>query len=375
MSIKMFSCDFDEFKSAVFSALNYLDSKSRDRINCNILLKTVDNKLHVQGQSHHKIGIDITLHAQVEIDILKLLDTAELKLVLEGNKADTVIMSMDDETDRRVSLQLGNRIAYIPIFDIDDYPDLLTPFDGFEVKFDNRELNYLIKRVIFAWDKKTPTVLGYAALDVEGSKAKMTMSDTSVLAIATCKLFQPLEKEGKFQFLVPGNVLTNLLKEEIFSRGFMRKFSTEISFLFNGNEFCIKFGKREIRGMVGYTSYPEVSHIIAERYATTITVNKNNFSDSIQHCYNGNRKFVILDAKDSTMNVQTFKGYNEVDLIVDEPIPVNLVGLPASVLLNPVFIKNVLRELGINESDEPIRIYDLDDPDYIYIVSPFRHRR
>ena len=381
MATKIFSCETSELKSAVSSVSHFNDQKSRNRLDQKILIQTLtvedQRQLRIQGQSHGSRGMCAIVRADIEMDILKLVDAKRFKEIL-ASSPDMYITFFLEDTEDKLLLRSGSMNVYLPIENIDNFPVINFNSEGFKFRIESRELAYMLRKTIFAWDKKRPGVFSCGALEIEGSRVTLAISDTHMLAVAKSELIEPVSEPGKHTFVIPCDILENLMREEQFSKKFLKSYTSEVRFIFREDEFNIEFDDRIIRVYREFKTYPEFDSVIPQNQDTMVTVNRKAFLSSMTRCFKANRNQMILNVEVGEIWVQTFAN-SEDNLLVNEAIPIKFTGHPVNMLINPLHLKEVIKAsesdfitLGFTEADKPVRVYDPDDPDYIYAATPFK---
>lgn len=272
-----------------------------------------------------------------------------------------------------VTIQSGEIVTNIFGFNSDQYPKLPQIDETDYIKIPNTELIEIIKQTTFAVSKsESRPVLTGVNMSFKDNHLSFAATDSHRLALRELRL----ESNIHGSFIVPSASLNELTKLINNDNGEVRIYVTDNYMVFKTSSFTLF--SRLIEG-----NYPNITGLLPKNSKTTITLDTAQLLRGIDRAClfasewkNNNVQLEIIDGKkikissnssniggiEETQNIKLING--ETDLTIS---------LDGSYLINALKVINEEEiRLSFGGSMRPVLIEPINNPSYIYLISPVR---
>lgn len=272
-----------------------------------------------------------------------------------------------------VTIQSGEIVTNIFGFNSDQYPKLPQIDETDYIKIPNTELIEIIKQTTFAVSKsESRPVLTGVNMSFKDNHLSFAATDSHRLALRELRL----ESNIHGSFIVPSASLNELTKLINNDNGEVRIYVTDNYMVFKTSSFTLF--SRLIEG-----NYPNITGLLPKNCKTIITLDTAQLLRGIDRAClfasewkNNNVQLEIIDGKkikissnssniggiEETQNIKLING--ETDLTIS---------LDGSYLINALKVINEEEiQLSFGGSMRPVLIEPINNPSYIYLISPVR---
>ncbi len=321
-------------------------------LTCNDMELAIQTKVEGEIDDPGKTALD----AKLFYEIIRKLPESE---------SDIVVIS-DSSFNTEISCE--NAVFHIQGMDPDEFSGIPTIQKDHYVSLTELTLKDVIRQTIFSIaPNDSNKMMGGELLEIKDDVFKITSLDGHRISIRTVKLKDHYEDE---KVIVPGKTLNEI------SRILDDDNEKEVLVFFSKNHIMFEFGDTVVVSRLIDGEYFKIEHMLTQDYQTKMTVNKREFSDSIDRAMilirDNDRKPLILDVTDQNLNVSILSSYGS----MSSDLPVVKSGNDIKIAFNPKFLIDALRVIDDDEVDiymltpkSPCYIRNADES-YIYLILP-----
>ncbi|MBR0290109.1 MAG: DNA polymerase III subunit beta [Selenomonadaceae bacterium] len=364
-----FSCYKKDLVEALQFALYAVATKPQTPITAGIYLKAEGARLELQAND---FSTGIITHIPVNVE-------ESGATVVIGKRFVEFVRSMPNDTitfsEEGNSLKLSSGGASVELLTMapEDFPTVKTPDADNEIKISAPTLRNLIRKTIYAAtakDESRPIFTG-VLFQIDDDNITAVATNTHRLAFAKDTLDTPADKK---EFVIPASTLNALVNR------LDPKSHDIITVGYTNNTATFQLGDALMTSRIIEGTFPPYNKIFPAESATHVDVDADEFKRVIN--------FIAVMAKEAE--------YNTVKLIIDEDgieisansqqvgdarqsVDAQVSGDDVAINFNVNYILDVLRvidgkkiHLAFNDKFSPAKITDIDDDNFVYIVTPVR---
>lgn len=363
-------CEKEHLLSAVQIVQKATATKTTLPILTGILLAANEHTLELQA-TDYETGISMVIPAEV---------LSPGKIVLSGKFFPEIIRKINGESIEIASMTQGNMVVVssgkvefrVLSFPSEEFPNVkkLESQDSLVIKDDI--LKDLIKKTAFACstDESRPLFTG-ALMEFKENELRLVATNTHRLALKK----SPFEARlSDMKMIIPGKILT-----EVF-RALSYEMPVDVKINWLKNQVSFEFENVYIMSRLIEGQFPDYRKVIPTEFTTYCTVPANILYDAVER--------VSLLAKDGDYNIVRMKFNSDSILLsgnnpdagsASESLDIVLEGEAIEIAFNAKYMMDVLRQAGsgtirfnLKSSLSPVMINLMEDPDYVYIITPIR---
>ena len=342
------------FENIISSMQPFLEKKDASSITSHIYLEVNDSKLTLKA-TDYEIGLECTIESISEAIYGKATVNGSNLLGIIKRLKDTDIII--ETTDNNLIIKQNKSTFKLPMYDADEYPNLLLNDNLKHLDISTINLINSIRKITPAIDNNNPKFeLNGALIDIKSSKINFVSTDTRRLAIS----FLQNISNSEAQFIIPKKAIVEIQK----------LFLDEANISYDENNLIVsnnnmKFFTKLING-----KFPDYERIIPANLKYNLSIPKNVLVESIKLVTSlfSNIKItfkpnsIIFESLDEDTESKT---QIDIELNIDSDF---YLAVNAKYLLD--FLSQTNNEnvtIGFNESNLP---FYLEDEKFFTIVMP-----
>lgn len=326
---------------------------------------SIQSTIPVQQEDTEIINIEqtgsIVLPAKIFVEMIRKLPDKFIEIEVNEN-FNTIIRSGTAE------LQLmGIDPEEFPILPQIDNEQLIT--------FPANVLKQLINETSFAVspNESTPVLMG----------VQWQFLEQTIICVATDRhrlARRQVQLDYDVEETLPSIVVSGRTLDELYKT--LPNEEVDIGIVIARNQVLFKFNHILFYSRLLEGIYPDTSKIIPQSYKTELTLDKQMFYDAIDRAYVLSREektnIVHLHTKEHTM-IEISSNMAEQGRITDTIEAQRLEGEPLAISFNSKYMLDALKaidadhiHIGFTGAMSPIIIKDVDDPDGLHLILPYR---
>lgn len=364
------TCTKEMLNHAVQTVQKAIATKTPMPILTGIYLSAKDSTLELQA-TNYEIGISCTIDAVVEEPgdiVLSGRYFQELVRKLPGENIE-ICSSLEDRTIKITSNQAQFNLLSLPA---EEFPVLNSPTSDTILTVKDNILRELIKKTVFACatDESKPIFTG-ALLEVDQHNITMAATNTHRIAIKKDEIGHNV---SSVKMIIPAKILNEL------ARVMISDIPMDVTIYYQKNHVSFAFDNIYILSRLIEGSFPDYNKVIPPSFATTITIQTDDFMDAVER--------VSLLARDTDYNIIKLAFENDCVIITSnnpdvgkacETVPTVMQGNEIEIAFNAKYVTDILKNItseklifSLNTPLSPASIKPTDDKSYNYIITPVR---
>jgi DNA polymerase-3 subunit beta len=370
-----FVCDKNNLLGALSVATRALANKANTPILTGIYLKAQDNKIEMQT-NNNEIGISTFIDAQVEEPGEMVLPGKYLQDMSRNLPGPDVNFAYS-AANGTVSIVSQKTKFSLKSMNISEFPliNRSEPEGGLSFTMPSDSLLKLIRKTSFSCaagetGEARPIFTGCYVVIADNT---FTMVATNTHRLAYEKLSLPGDLPNA-TMIIPAKILSELnyiIDSDVPVDVQIKCDQTKISFACE-DTFMIS---RLIEGQ-----FPEYQKVIPPSVETTAIINTKEFFDAVNRISlisrSNNYNIIKLEFSEGQVHMSS----TNPDIgNADEIVPLQLTGPDLNISFNVTYLTDVLKiiegetcHLGMNAPLKPITVKDVDDADFLYVLTPVR---
>ena len=335
-----------------------------------IYMSAANNFLELQA-TDYEIGISCRIEAEVNEPGITVLSGRYFQEVVRKLPGDTIEICSNQE-DRTIKITSNFAQFNLLCLPAEEFP-VLKPLTGDTVfKIRDNILKELIKKTVFACanDEARPIFTG-GLLEVGGHDVTMVATNTHRLALKKDFIDQ---FDGNLKMIIPAKILNEL------ARIMISDVPSDVTISCQRNQIGFTFDNVYIISRLIEGQFPDYNRVIPPNFATTVTINTDEFLDAVER--------VSLLARDGEYNVIKLSfGSNKIVITSNNPdigkaeesVSANIDGNELDIAFNAKYVTDILKNItsdqlsfALNTPLSPASLKPVDDPNYTYIITPVR---
>ncbi|MCJ8342187.1 MAG: DNA polymerase III subunit beta [Cetobacterium sp.] len=350
------------------------DNKIRPIISC-VYLEAKNNEIFFCGTN-----LELTINTTMVCEILE-----EGKVVFQHQLVDEYLKEISDEfvtlnvKENSLIIETEDSSSEFAIMDAEDFPKINKDFSAEpEMKFSitKEELTEVFEKIKFSASVSSDNLsINCIRLEIEENKMRFISTDTYRLTF----LEKEIEAQGNLTVSIPLNTV------EALSKLLKGNNENEIEFFFENKQLYFYLDDVLVISRVIDLPFPNYRGILGGvTYTKRIFVNSEEMTKMLKRIQifvrnNTESKFgAIFELK---KNILEIRGVNDIAK-VKETLEIDYQGEPMKISLNVKFlldfIQNIPKDqnvsLELTNSNSAVRVKDLEEENYIYIVMPLALR-
>ena len=300
------------------------------------------------------------------------------KIALEAKFLSEIIRKLPDsevtiETDDKynATIRCEKSVLTIPGKDADDFSYLPYIERNQSISLSQFTLKEIIRQTIFSiGDNESNKVMTGELFEVTDDNLRVVSLDRYRVSIRNVKLSK---KYNDIKVIVPGKTLNEI------SKILSGDMESQINIFFSQNHILFEFDDTIVLSRLIEGEFFKINQMLTKDYSSKITVNKRDFLECIDRATllvkEGNKKPVIIDIKDGSMNINIVSTFGK----MNEDIDIFKEGNDIKIGFDPKFLMDALRVID-NENvsmffmnaKAPCTIRD-EEGSYIYLILPVNY--
>lgn len=367
MILKVNRLDFLKKIKIVSKAIS--DNKIRPIISY-VYMETKDNKLCFCGTN-----LELTITTDMNVEIIK-----SGKAVFQHNLVEEYLKEIKDEiitidiNDNIMLIESADSSSEFLLMNAEEYPKVQ------EIVLKTEELNFKLKKLDLAnyFDKVRFSAslsndnlsINCIRFEIENRKMRFVSTDTYRLTY----LELDYENDGNFSVSIPLNTI------DAISKLLRNGEEQEIAFTLKNNQLYLQLGDISIQSRVIDLPFPNYKTILtAGGYNKKLTINRVEFEKMLKRIQifvknNVESKFgAIFTMINKDMNIEGIGDIAKAKEIIDA----DYIGEDLKISLNVKFLLEFIQSstketitLEFTNSNSAVRVRDIDEENYTYIVMP-----
>lgn len=300
------------------------------------------------------------------------------KIALEAKFLSEIIRKLPDsevtiETDDKynATIRCEKSVMTIPGKDGEDFSYLPYIERNQSISLSQFTLKEIIRQTIFSiGDNESNKVMTGELFEVSDNNLRVVSLDRYRVSIRNVKLFK---NYNDIKVIVPGKTLNEI------SKILSGDMESQINIFFAPNHILFEFDDTIVLSRLIEGEFFKINQMLTKDYSSKITVNKRDFLECIDRATllvkEGNKKPVIIDIKDGSMNINIVSTFGK----MNEDIDIFKEGNDIKIGFDPKFLMDALRVID-NENismffmnaKAPCTIRD-EEGNYIYLILPVNY--
>lgn len=364
------TCTKELLSHAVQIVQKAVATKAQMPILTGIYMTAADNILELQA-TDYEIGVSCKIEAEVEEPGSVVLSGRYFQEVVRKLPGDRIEISSNNE-DRTIKITSNFAQFNLLCLPAEEFP-VLKPLAG-DTVFQIRDniLRELIKKTVFACanDEARPIFTG-GLLEVNNHDVTMVATNTHRLALKKDMIDR---FDGNIKMIIPAKILNEL------ARVMVSDVPSNVTISCQRNQIGFAFDNVYILSRLIEGQFPDYNRVIPPNFATTVTINTDQFLDAVER--------VSLLARDGEYNVIKLSFRNNSVIITsnnpdigkaEENVNASIDGNELDIAFNAKYVTDILKNISsdqltfsLNTPLSPASVKPLDDPNYTYIITPVR---
>ena len=362
-------CFKEHLLQAIQTVQKAINSKAPSPILSGIYLSAHNNGLELQA-TNHEISIKCTIDAEIIETGAIVLSAKYLQEIirrLPGGQVQ-IANSEEDHTIQIISNQAQFNLLSLPA---EEFPTIKALSEENQIVIRDNILRDLIKKTVFSCstDEARPMFTG-ALFEADHQGIRMAATNTHRMA---------LKKENylvdtSVRIIVPAKILSEL------GRLLVSEVPIDIKIFWYRNQIAFEFENVYMIARLIDGQFPDYNKVIPPNFATFVTVNTDDFLQAVS--------LISLLARESEYNVIKFSFYEDKIILTSnnpdvgkatEIVPARIEGNGLDIAFNATYITDIMKNIdsqeitiAMNTPLSPACIKQLNDDQYIYIVTPVR---
>ncbi len=325
-------------------------SEDEIKLTANDMELGIETKAAGNILEHGKIAIDAKLFSEI---VRKLPDS---QVWIETDESLNVIINCE-KSNFKIAGKPGDEFSYLPYIERDHY-----------ISVSQFTLKEIIRQTIFSIAANENNKLMTGELfEVKDDCLKVVSLDGHRISIRNVQLKDHYEDE---KVIVPGKTLTEI------SKILSGETEKEVLIYFTSNHILFEFDDTVVVSRLIEGQYFNVNQMLSNDYETKLSLNKQEFLDSIERAVllirESDKKPIIITITDNGMEVAIRSAIGS----LQEEIMIHKEGKDITIGFNPKFLIDALRviddetvDLYMVNSKAPCFIRD-GEGRYIYLILP-----
>lgn len=300
------------------------------------------------------------------------------KIALEAKFLSEIIRKLPDsevtiETDDKynATIRCEKSVMTIPGKDGEDFSYLPYIERNQSISLSQFTLKEIIRQTIFSiGDNESNKVMTGELFEVSDNNLRVVSLDRYRVSIRNVKLSK---NYNDIKVIVPGKTLNEI------SKILSGDMESQINIFFAPNHILFEFDDTIVLSRLIEGEFFKINQMLTKDYSSKITVNKRDFLECIDRATllvkEGNKKPVIIDIKDGSMNINIVSTFGK----MNEDIDIFKEGNDIKIGFDPKFLMDALRVID-NENismffmnaKAPCTIRD-EEGSYIYLILPVNY--
>ena len=343
----------------VRTTLSILECIVIDATEMDITLTSNDMELGIETKVNGDIleKGKIALDAKFLSEIIRKLPDSEVTISTDANYVATI--------------SCEKTVLQIPGKDADDFSYLPYIERSKSISMSQFSLKEVIRQTIFSiGDNESNKVMTGELFEITDNNLRVVSLDRFRVSIRNIKL------EGNnedIKVIVPGKTLNEI------SKILSGSLEDEVNIFFAPNHIVFEFDNTVVVSRLIEGEFFKINQMLTKDYSTKVDINKKELLDCIDRATllvkEGNKKPVIFDINDGTMNINIVSTFGK----MNEDIDINKDGNDIKIAFDPKFLIDALRVID-NESismyymnaKAPCTIRD-EESSFIYLILPVNY--
>jgi DNA polymerase-3 subunit beta len=365
-----FFCKQEELLKALLTAQKAINSQNTLPVLGNVLLKTVDQKLHLSATNlelsiESSIPVDVKMDGAITVPV-KIL-TSWVSFLKQG---EIEVRTKEDDT---VYFKTPEAKTTIKGISAEEFPVLPKVEEEVSLKLPAQELKETINEVIFSCAHSTvrPVLSGVL---VRGDEDRLRFATTDSYRLSEKSLKLEGAKIDEVYSIIPARTMIEL--ERILSKA---KADEEVRIAISQNQILFEYDTIRLTSRLIDGKFPEYEKIIPDEIKTNIAISKEDFVLAI--------KRVGIFAKENSNNMrfnfdkdQAIITTNQTEIGTEEAsIAIKLEGDSTQTSLNGQFLLDILSVINedevlisVAEKLSPVVIRGKSQTDYVHVIMPLK---
>lgn len=365
-----FTTNKKDFIEAISISSRAISSKQNMPILSGIYIKAENNTLEFQS-TDYELGIIVKIEANIEEQgemILSGKYLSEVSRKLPGSE-----VAFEYNASEKIAHISSAGSNYRLLSMEGDFPKNGKIEEGVSISIKGADLISMIKKTTFAasTDEIRPIFTG-CFFDVSDNNLTMVATNTHRLALNK----MTLENSSNMRAIIPARAMNELIyaaKEEKIENVVISHSNNQMSFEFQN----IYIVTRLLEG-----EYPDYRRVIPQESQTTLTADKTMLASAIDRVSLISRyhEFHTIHFSISSNSIHILSNNPEIGK-AEEDVPVNTEGDDLSISFNVQYLTDVFKiiegdkvKLSFNNELSPMKLEDLDNPNFTYVVTPVRNQ-
>lgn len=364
-----FTCNAKDLKKSIETIMPGVAPKPASTVLGGIHIKTRENALEM-ASSNINSYYTVTMPAE---------KTEEGETTIPADRFYNLVKALENEkieiTANKTQLKIKSKTAQFELSIIKgNFPEPPTQSKVTEASLTmtGEEFKETIKKTAYAASKDTNRPLFNGVYcEIDKNRTAFASTNTHRLAIIT----KENTADKKVSTNIPASVMTEIAKiienEEELTISIAQNITTI-------NSANWKIIVNSIEG-----KYPDFWRIVPKEGATTVTINRKLFAAAINRvslCSGTENGYmcIILQVENDNMTISSMGNQ---DSTAKETVPCKNEGNPVTIAFNAKYLAEYCKstnaeeiKLVMNSQLNPAAIYEKDNKDYLYIVTPVRGR-
>lgn len=365
-----FSCYKKDLADALKLVSKAVATKPQTPILSGIFLKAQSNKLELQANDF-SLGITAKIPAYVEVEGAVVVSGKRIADFVKVMPDNTISFSNEDNQNQLAIFSGGAQVDLLTM-NAEDFPQVKAPDTDSSFAIPSSAFGKLINKTVYAVseDESRPVFTG-VKFELKPNKISLVATNTHRLALAS----EPIDNHNDSAFVVPANSLNAILPmlnaESDDKFVFVNYSEKQISFTFD-NFFVTS---RLVEGV-----FPPYDKVIPAETSIHVQVDAAEFKAAV--------KFVSLMSQEDDYNTTRFHfGKDGIEISAnsqaagsaEKVVEAQIEGGELTIAFNSAYLVDWLNsvaskiiKLDLNGQIELAKLTELDDDNFIYVVTPLR---
>lgn len=362
-------CNRNLLHQAVQTVQKAVSSKAQLSVLSGIYLSAENGQLELQA-TDYELGISCTIEAEVRIPGKVVIAARYFQELVRKLSGDTIHIEMS-AAERSVQITAGSSTFNLLCMPVDEFPVLKHLTSDQPIRMKTEVLRELVQKTIFACsnDEARPIFTG-ALLLIEDGTVTMVATNTHRMAYK-----KDVAQSGhSLRMIIPAKMLGELARimpTEENDEVIVYNLKSQVAFVFGH----VYFLSRIIEGQ-----FPDFKRVIPPQFNTKVQLKTGDFLEAVERVSllssSGDYNIIRIEVGNDSLLVRS----NNPDVgKAIEKITAQVEGDQFEIAFNARYITDVLKHMDdpeclfeLTAPLNPAAIKPLNDPDYIYIITPVR---
>lgn len=339
----------------------------------NILVETLKNELKLAA-TNLEIGMEVNVRCKIIENGKMLIPSQLFSEYISTLPQKNIIISSLEDNKVNINCDDGNINTTINCFNSDDFP-IIPEIDKKEkITVNTKDIKNILYRVInsVSLNNTRPEINGIL-FKIENNLMFIVGTDGYRLSEGITKINN--EKELNKEIIIPLSTAQEINK-------ILQNIDGDVEIYISENQILFIFEDIKLISRLIVGNYPDYKQIIPEKYKTSFTINKSNFTNIIKNVglfADRNTNDVKIEIKDKKISIKSRNsevGENFVNIEADVNGEDNKIIFNYRYLLDGINnINSDKIEISFFDENNPAVIKSIDNEDkeiYKYILMPIR---